>query len=458
MMVWNYVREVWKSWELKAASQRKLQEQLLELVERQQGGTVRESDDWIPIGQGGVCRKSAGSRDDLLARSRYAVATNPHAKNILRMYEVYVAGPGLKLTHTPRCQDETGCYREQSRLADRLWREFLEHNHQHFSYREFGRRLWRDGECFVRKFPQLSWPVSVRFVDPERICETPEFAGSEGIVHRDEDVESVEGYVIADGSGTRGQVIDACWMQHSKYGVDSNQKRGEPLLGAILDNIAQFENWMEIELAARKLQTSIVLWRKVSGGPSQVAGLADEVASGRGGSGSQERRERFKPGTIVTTSQGTEMKFLQPDTNFGDALPLGRLLSLCTSSGVGLPEFMVTSDASNSNYASTMVSEGPAVKVFEAEQEFLLGELNRLWRWVMQEAVVLGLLGGEFFEVVEPVWSKPKLVVKDRPREREADVKLVESKIISRAEVARREGLEPERMRGEIFTEEESGV
>ena len=33
-----------------------------------------------------------------------------------------------------------------------------------------------------------------------------------------------------------------------------------------------------------------------------------------------------------------------------------------------MPEFMFTSDASNANYASTLVAEGPAVKMFERLQ------------------------------------------------------------------------------------------
>ena len=33
-----------------------------------------------------------------------------------------------------------------------------------------------------------------------------------------------------------------------------------------------------------------------------------------------------------------------------------------------MPEFMFTSDASNANYASTMVAEGPAVRMFERLQ------------------------------------------------------------------------------------------
>ncbi len=451
--MWNYWREKWKSWELKAQQERILSEQVLELVERRSMLTgMDESGGWLPLGQGQQAEAAGGRREDVVKVIRKAVQVNPHAKNILRMFEVYVAGPGLRLSHRPVLSScgEKETDEELARSADRLWKEFLMANQSHFSYREFGRRLWRDGEAFLRKFPQVSWPSRVRFVDPEQIRETPEYPGTEGVLHDAFDVEQVWGYVVVGEN--EAVVVDRDIMLHAKYGVDSNQRRGVSLLASIIDNLQQFESWMEIELAARKLQTSIVLWRKINGSPGQISSQVEEMSSpsNRSGLGEGARRERYRPGSIITTSSGTEMKFLQPDTNFGDAVPLGRMLLLCTSAGVGLPEFMVTSDASNSNYSSTMVSEGPAVKVFEAEQEFLLGELERLWRWVMRDAVEVGLLPEDFFGRIEPSWSKPKLVVKDRPREREADVKLVESKILSKAEVARREGVEPGRMRCEI--------
>jgi hypothetical protein len=47
------------------------------------------------------------------------------------------------------------------------------------------------------------------------------------------------------------------------------------------------------------------------------------------------------------------------------------------------------------------------------------------------------------------------LINRDRPREREADARLVEQKILSRAEVVRREKIDPAIMRREI--EEEGG-
>ena len=129
------------------------------------------------------------------------------------------------------------------------------------------------------------------------------------------------------------------------------------------------------------------------------------------------------------------------------------MLLLSTAAGAGLPEFMLTSDASNSNYASTMIAEGPAVKLFQSEQQFFAAEFTRLWRWVMSDAVVQRRLPEDFFERVEPHWSFPQLVNRDRPRERLADVRLVESRIISRAEVARRDGADPQVMRAEITAE-----
>jgi hypothetical protein len=101
-----------------------------------------------------------------------------------------------------------------------------------------------------------------------------------------------------------------------------------------------------------------------------------------------------------------------------------------------------------------MVAEGPAVKLFQSEQQFFANEFTRLWRWVMAEAVALGLLPADFLARVECVWTFPQLVNRDRPRERLADVQLVESRILSRAEVARRDGADPNTMQAELAAED----
>ncbi|HVJ66451.1 MAG TPA: hypothetical protein VM510_00630, partial [Caulifigura sp.] len=64
-----------------------------------------------------------------------------------------------------------------------------------------------------------------------------------------------------------------------------------------------------------------------------------------------------------------------------------------------------------------------------------------------------GLLPGDIFDRVSPRWTFPQLVNRDRTKERLADVRLVETQVLSRAEVARRDGVDPKTMREELNSE-----
>lgn len=447
--MWTLIADKWRTLALQARYQRVIHERLLDLAESGQPAPVSEDPGrWLLLGAGehGL---DEPQRRDARAEARRLSLHNPHARNILRLLEAYVTGPGLSLAHRTRRPGTTG---DLTAAADRLWAEFVEHNAAHYSSREHARRAWRDGEAFVRKFPSPTWPPAVRFIDPEAIGPTADAPDSQGILTDPDDVESPRAYLRIDpATGRLLERIDAADVLHTRIGVDSNQKRGVTVFLPILHVLDYFNKWVETELLARKLQSSIVLWRKVQGSPQQATAFADGLAAGTDAAG---RRETVRPGTILTTNHGTEIQFLQPNTNFGDAVPLGRVLLLCTAAGAGLPEFMLTSDASNANFASTMVAEGPAVKLFQSEQQFFASEFRRLWRWVLAEAVAHGRAPTDFFEEVEPVWTFPQLVNRDRPRERLADVRLVESRILSRAEVARRDGADPQTMRTELASEE----
>lgn len=456
MGLWSIVSDRLETARLRAKYERLVHERLVDLTE---GGTslpvAEDPGRWSLLGSDGG-RLDEPRRRDARSEARRLVAHNPHARNILRLLESYVTGPGLSLAHQRRVTAVRDGSSSLLPRADALWRDFLAANQLHYSHREHARRAWRDGECFIRRFSGVAWPPQLRFVDPEAIGPSAEAPETHGIITEPHDVESPLEYLRVDPSSSRLlERIPASEMLHTRVGVDSNQKRGVTIFLPVTHMLECFHKWVETELLARKLQSSIVLWRKVQGSPQQAAALADAMASGSTmdpGAGSI-RREALRPGTILTTNHGTEIQYLQPNTNFGDAVPLGRVLLLCTAAGAGLPEFMLTSDASNANYASTMVAEGPAVKLFQSEQQFFAAEFTRLWRWIMAEAVALRLLPADFFDLVEPSWSFPQLVSRDRPRERLADVRLVESRVLSRAEVARRDGVDPATMRSELQAE-----
>ncbi len=445
----EFIRDKWHAARLQARYDRQVRERLLNLLEQESPQPVTEDPgQWTLVGSGGKSQFDDASRTDLRGQARQLVQTNPYARNLLRLLEIYVAGPGLKAVVAPR--QRTADSQLVSR-ADALWSEFLTANVRHFSFRETARRTWRDGECFLRLFPLEHWPPTVRYVDPEAIGADAAHADSQGLLTDPDDVETVQGYLRIDpATGELAEEISAEEMLHTKIGVDTNEKRGVTIFAPIIEPLSCFEKWLDTELQARKLQASIVLWRKIQGSPSQVQAFADQSA---GASPAGLRKERFRPGTIITTSQGTDLQFLQPKTNFDDAVPLGRMVLLSIAAGVGLPEFMVTSDASNAAFASTMVAEGPAVKLFESEQQFFAGEFTRLWRWVITEAIRLGRLPDDFFDHFAIQWSFPQLVSRNRPEERKSDVELVAADVLSRAEIARRDGVDPATMQAEIAAE-----
>ena len=161
----------------------------------------------------------------------------------------------------------------------------------------------------------------------------------------------------------------------------------------------------------------------------------------------------FAPGSILTTPDTTDLEFLAPKSSFAEASKLGRAMLLGAAAGAGLPEFMLTADASNANYASTMAAEGPAVKRFAAEQRFFAAALSRLWRMLAADAVTRGAVSEADAAGLVPEFTFAELAHRDRPAERGADVKLVAAGVLSRAELARREGVDPRRMRRELGEE-----
>lgn len=454
--MWGFLRDKWRSVQLHARYQRLIQEQVLGLIETRGPEPVAEDPgQWSLLGNGKPGLPEA-ARLDLRMQARQLVQKNPYARNVLRLLEVYVAGPGMQVSAVAR----SGSTPSDTLLQDcaRVWERFLKRNRRHFSYVETARRTWRDGECFLRLFPHPDGPPAVRYVDPEMVAATPEAPDTQGLICDPDDVETVWAYQLVDPvSGEALEQVDATQMLHLRINVDSNERRGISLFASVLDGLACFEKWLETELQARKLQASIVLWRKVQGAPSQVTAAADQLRSSTvSDPWGATRRERYRPGTILTTSQGTDLQFLSPNTNFGDAVPLGRLVLLGIAAGAGVPEYMITCDASNANFSSTMVAEGPAVKLFESEQQALAQELETLWDWVLQDAARRGELPGDVLEQVRAKWTFPQLISRDRARERQADAQLVEAGVLSRSEVARRDGVSPDVMFDEIQREPKS--
>ncbi len=82
-----------------------------------------------------------------------------------------------------------------------------------------------------------------------------------------------------------------------------------------------------------------------------------------------------------------------------------------------MPEFMLTSDASNANYSSTMVAEGPAMRMFARLQAEQVCDDLLVMRRVIDNAVMSGRLSVEAQTLVEIQAVPPSLAVRDQLQE-----------------------------------------
>jgi hypothetical protein len=82
-----------------------------------------------------------------------------------------------------------------------------------------------------------------------------------------------------------------------------------------------------------------------------------------------------------------------------------------------MPEFMLTSDASNANYASTMVAEGPAMRMFARLQAEQVADDVELLSRVVANAVAAGRLPREVLDTIEIICIAPSLAVRDQMQE-----------------------------------------
>ena len=323
--------------------------------------------------------------------------------------------------------------------------EFVRANKWHKRQQEIVRRKDRDGECFLRLFHAPDGLTFVRFVEPGQVAAPPERSGDPaavlGVQTDPNDVESVRGYWID------GQLVGADEVQHRKANVDANVRRGLPLFFPVRKNLRRADKLLRNMSAVAEIQSAIALIRKhraTSGAAldqfvaAQADGAAVNPATGR-----SVNFRRYAPGTILDAMAGTEYEFPAAALDAGRYVAVLQAELCAIAARLVMPEFMFTSDASNANYASTMVAEGPAVKMFDRLQHDMIEDDLELLARVIAHAAAVGRLPAAVNDLVEIRAIAPTLAVRDRLRDVQADQILVRCGAMSPATLAMRHGLDP---------------
>lgn len=351
-----------------------------------------------------------------IARSqcRWLSIHNEHAICVHELYAGYVVGEGFTVNATPIDGEEED---EDSLAANEFILEWMKAVDFYGRCNERRLRLDRDGEVFVRWFKdQESGYLQVRFVEPGQVRAPNDGKESSrwGIETKADDVETVLAYWI-DGEETPAEQI-----QHQKRGVDKNVKRGMPLLYPCIDNLKRIDSTRKNMTTVFGAQTAIAGIRKMNKTKSDLEsyiGQKADVSMRNANTGKNQNFSMYQSGSILDMDKDTDFEMTSAKVNVdgGNKIIAAELRAI--GSRCNLPEYMISGDASNANYSSTLVAEGPAVKMFlKLQKEQMEAEVCIIEKAV-EFASENGRLPAGILERIKLSATAPTITVRDELKE-----------------------------------------
>jgi capsid protein len=408
---------------------------------------------WIKIGEGQHLQEMGASGYDhyeMLKQAYKLWMQNLFARAIVRNLAKFVLGKGPIVK--PKSDNQ---------VVKDYWNAFAKANKWGRKEKEMVHRVFRDGELFIRKFPDDD-NLKVRFLRADYIRnpnDQNKINNAEkvtyGIGTDPKDVENVKSYYLCDAMGNWKETIPAGEIIHIKILVDSDMKRGMSALLVAMSMLKKYNEWLEDRIVLNKVRSAIALVRKVTGTSSTVDSIRNKQASDQY-TADRYKQKAFERGTVITASKGIEYDMLSPKINAPDAANDGRNMLLAVAAGTGLPEMMLTSDWSNANYASSMTAQNPFVREVEDWQDFFEEYYREIFSAVVQQGKDKGKIPGSESDECTLEW--PPLILADIQKNNTARQIQHQNKIISKTTWQQKEGLDPEQEKKNLETEQGEDV
>ena len=302
--------------------------------------------------------------------------TDTQYQGVIDSYKVFIVGKGFQVSAVDEMQE----------VKDYL-AEFIKLNKMTSRDRDLIHEVLVSGEVFIRKFTQSQDKVA-------RVpaVRTLKYFEISKIVYDEKDPELIlefwRPYKPAEGQ-VEIEKIPGVEMDYIKFG---NQKRGLPPFMASIMQCAYYDDWLFNRIVFNRLKTAYVLEEIVEGTPAQVTSLDDQHPNAiKTGQRGKVIKRVPKPGSKLTHNKAIEYKWLKPEVGAEDAKEDGRAIRMAICAGAKCPEFIL-GDASNSNFASTIVSQNPFVRNIEWFQDFFTDPLAALHEWAIGYGIDSGFL------------------------------------------------------------------
>lgn len=323
-------------------------------------------------------------------------------------------------------------------------------------------RLDRDGEYFLRCFPRESGLLELRFVEPEHVKDmagdiySPAY--SFGIVSDPNDIETVLGYniIMRPWENDITEFVPAEEIIHDTLNVPRTAKRGLPTFYAVENNLRRAEDLLASMGSMAKARAKIALIRKLLNTTQSAAQtLTDSLKVAQYDdpmTSTPVNIERMRYGTILTSSGNVDYEFPGGNLAAGSFVEILQAELRAVAARLQMPEWMLTVDASNANFSSSLIAGTPSDKSFRFLQRKLcrrFGESRHpfrksaAWRQI-EYAIKLGVLPPEVVYKVKIQCEPPSLEVRDRASEAQVNQMYLDMGIKSPQTIAQEQGLDYE--------------
>lgn len=231
---------------------------------------------------------------------------------------------------------------------------------------------------------------------------------------------------------------------YRRRNVTSVQPRGLTFFWPVRDELRWSKLLLGNLMRISAFQSSIGALRTINDTVSSDA-VRQYLASAQDGTKSSPAESMDSPAPMVVTKPSS-IKWEFPDTGLGNSNHIEVLVQLlrAASSGMRLPEFMLTANVSEGNFASTLVSEGPYHKAIRRAQQQMIREDLQILDAALRYAAESGSFDVTMadIEAVKIEAKPPRVQTRNRQEDFEINQKLWEDGLLSGKDLLASEGYE----------------
>lgn len=331
-------------------------------------------------------------------------------------------------------------------------------------------RSRRDGETLVRFFDQGDGTTFVRFVLPEQLRQPLGSPSnwSYGIETDAQDIETPLRYALDYNGDEDFCYVPADEIAHLKLNVDEEVKRGLSDFYCTSDAFDETSKLLRNMRITAGVQSAVAWYERFmsasSDALSTLGGKRKDLNRPQVQhpfSGRTLDYEHFEPGQVRLINGNRE--FLPAPLAQNTSQHISIAASSMRALGVrwNLPEFIISGDASNNNFASILIAGSPFVNSVECEQdEYSLFFLR--WRWTAVRNAARARLFrvgtrvfsfAEIQQLVEIHATPPSVAISNKGEETERDHRDLAARVVSIQHLREKRGYDNDKIRQELAEE-----